>query len=179
MPQPEKWGFFKTLNRMGYMSSKPDPFSLALIHFASKSSLPMLEIGAAYGVATLAALKKSCRVIANDMGKRHLQILWKRTPARFRSRLTLLPGRIPDGISLPANSIGAVLACRVLHFLDGPNLELAVRKIYKWLAPQSYFVMVAETPYLKNWLPFLPVYEKRCKRNDPWPIAAQKKERES
>ena len=129
----------------------------------------MLEIGAAYGVATQVALKKGCYVIANDLDKRHLKILWQRTPARLKTHLKLLPGSFPNKIRMAPNSVGAVLACRVLHFLDGPTLEKGLKKIFGWLAPGGCFVMVAETPYLRNWLSFLPVYEKRCKKGSKWP----------
>lgn len=166
---PKKSGFISTLNNMGYMLSRPDPYSLSLINFAGESRLPMLEIGAAYGVATITALKKGCQVIANDLDRRHLKILWNRTPKRLRSSLTLLPGHLPNDLSLPPNSVGSVLACRVLHFLDGPNLQRAVRRIFRWLKPGGSFVVVAETPYLKNWGPFLPIYQKRCARGHLWP----------
>ena len=91
MPTPEVSGFVRTLNNMGYMTSALDPYSLAFTTFAPAAPGPALDIGAAYGIATLAALAGGARVIANDIDARHLDILSSRAPQEFRSRLVLAP----------------------------------------------------------------------------------------
>lgn len=169
MPEPEPNGFIKTLNGMGYMSAGLDQYSRAFADFAPKAQGKSLDIGAAYGVATLAALEAGASVIANDLDERHLKILWERAPAAQRPRLTLMPGAFPDGLDLPAGTLGAVLICRVMHFFDGPSIERAARKVHAWLAPGGKVFVVSETPYLRTALTFFPTYEARVKAGDPWP----------
>ena len=169
MPAPEPNGFVKTLNSMGYMTSSLDPFSRAFVEFAPQAPGRCLDIGAAYGIASLAALHNGAAVVANDIDERHLQILSGRTPASLRDRLTLAPGNFPDHIDFPAGSFGAVLLCRVMHFFDGPTIERAAEKLRSWLAPGGKAFVVSETPFLKTALTFFPTYQARLKAGDPWP----------
>src|SRR5690606_16142727 len=79
--QPEiKENFIVTLNQMGYMFIKPEKFMQSFIDFSAEISDPVLDIGAAYGIATLAALEKGACVVANDLDKRHLDILKSKVP---------------------------------------------------------------------------------------------------
>lgn len=169
MPSQDSVGFIKTLNNMGYMTSTLDPFSQKIIDFAKNSSGPLLEIGAAYGVATLKALEIGCQVIANDLDERHLKILLERTPKQEKERLTLLPGKFPEEINIPQKSVGAILICRVLHFFNGQRIELAINKAFGWLKSGGKLAIIAETPYLKNFQNFIPIYEQRKKQGHPWP----------
>lgn len=169
MPKPEPNGFVKTLNNMGFMTSTLDAFSQNFTDFSSQAPGPVLDIGAAYGVASLAALEKGARVIANDSDLRHLKILKDRTPTYLRSKLELLPGKFPEDLNIAPNSIGAVLICRVLHFLEGPAIQYAAQKLYQWIYPRGKVFVVAETPYLKNFKAFIPIYESRKAASAPWP----------
>lgn len=169
MPAPEPNGFVKTLNNMGYMTSGLDAYSQAFADFAPGAPGPALDIGAAYGVASLAALRKGARVIANDIDDRHLEILRGRVRPHLHSRLTLMPGSFPDGIAFPPGSLGAVLICRVMHFFDGPAIERAAAQALRWLAPGGKVFVVGETPFIGTAKAFFPTYEARLKAGDPWP----------
>jgi len=170
MPTPEANGFVKTLNNMGYMTSTLDVYSKAFAEFSPHGPGPALDIGAAYGVATLAALKNGAsRVLANDIDARHLEILADRAPEADRNRLDLVPGAFPDGFELMPESIGSILICRVMHFFNGPTLERAAAKLHAWLASGGKVFIVAETPYLKNFSAFIPTYEARRAAGAPWP----------
>jgi len=169
MPNAEPNGFVKTLNNMGYMTSTLDPFSQAFVDFSSKSSCPVLDIGAAYGVATLKALAKGASVIANDIDQRHLDILWERAPKSQRSRLQLKPGSFPHELHFTSNSIRAVLIARVFHFFSGPLIEESIAKIHEWLIPEGKLFIIAETPYLKSLQKFIPLYEERKREGNLWP----------
>ncbi|MDD5630258.1 MAG: class I SAM-dependent methyltransferase [Elusimicrobia bacterium] len=151
------------------MSAKPDIFSQAFVDFARKAPGPCLDVGAAYGVASLAALRNGASVIANDLDERHLEILRDRAPAEHRDRLTLLPGDFPDKIDFPQGSLGAVLICRVMHFFDGPKIERAAEKVRGWLAPGGKLFVVSETPFLGTTRSFFPTYLERVKAGHPWP----------
>ena len=174
MPAPEFNGFIKTLNQMGFMTSSLDPYSQAFVQYAaqncsSPSSAPVLEIGAAYGVATLGALEKGAKIIANDLDPRHLEILSKRAEGIHNSSLVLAAGNFPETLDFPPESIGAVLICRVIHFFDGLTIEKAADKLFHWLIPGGKIFVVGETPYLKNCQAFVPIYESRKQAGDLWP----------
>src|ERR1700741_2662682 len=81
MPEAEPNGFVRNLNNMGYMTSGLARYSRKFVAFAAETGRPCLDVGAAYGVATLAALEAGARVISNDIEPRHLEILRERAPA--------------------------------------------------------------------------------------------------
>ena len=169
MPEPEESGLVRTLNSMGTMTPAPDIFSRAFIDFAPKAPGRCLDIGAAYGVATLPALRGGASIIANDIDERHLKILLNRVPPEQRSRLELAPGEFPDRIDFPAGSLGAVLICRGMHFFDGPRIERAAAKAMEWLAPGGKVFVVGESPFIGTAKAFFPTYESRQKAGNPWP----------
>lgn len=169
MPAIDATGFTPTLNRMGGMTPVLDAFGEAFVAFAPTAPGPVLDVGAAYGVASLAALAAGATVIANDLDPRHLAVLLERAPQVDRDRLTLLPGQFPDGIDLAENSLGAVLLARMLHFLDGPTIIRGLAKLHAQLAPGGKVFGVAVTPYLSKLVPFRPTYEARQAAGDPWP----------
>lgn len=172
MPKPDgrfNDHFIPTLNKTGYMVTVLDPISEAWTIFAAKAPGPALEIGAAYGVASIAALKNGAPVIANDLSTEHLNVLKDQAPSDLLDRLTLLPGKFPDDLSIQPNSIGALLICRVMHFFWPEQIERAAEKIYALLAPGGRAFLVNESPYLKNLAPFYKIFEERKAKGDPWP----------
>src|SRR5262245_32852905 len=120
MPEA-KAGLIPTLNQMGWMTVGLDAFSQAFVDFAPTAPGPVLDIGAAYGVASIAALNKGARVIANDLDPRHLEILRDNAPSAYARNLSLRPGAFPDELDFEEDSLGGILACRILHFFDGPT----------------------------------------------------------
>ncbi len=156
-----------TRNRMGWTSNQINALSQLFVDHCRTASLPVLDLGAAYGVATLPALAAGARVIANDLDAEHLAVL--ASLAGPNSRLQLLPGRFPNQLDLPPASLGAVHASNVLHFLDGPELTLGAAKIANWLAPGGQLFIHAGTPYQQPFSRFIPQYEQRVAAGDPWP----------
>lgn len=168
MPEPEANGFVVTLNKQGYMTSTIDVYMQAFIDYASTCSGKVVDIGAAYGVATIPALTKGANVIANDTDERHLNILKDRTPPEFHSNLELLVGSFPDDLNFEKNCIEAFLIARVLHFFSPEKLLFSINKLHDWLKPNGKIFLTAETPYLKNIATFIPIYEKRLKEGELW-----------
>ncbi len=168
IPSAEPNGFVKTLNQMGYMTSTLDPVSQEFVRFAKNQTLPVLDLGAAYGVASRQALMAGARVIANDLDGRHLDLFESTLPEPERSRLSKLPGDLRS-LSLPEGSCSAILVCRVLHFFRGEEIEAAAQKFHRWLAKGGRIFVVCETPYLKNFSSFIPVYEERKRSGVRWP----------
>jgi O-methyltransferase involved in polyketide biosynthesis len=113
-------GWIPTLNKMGYMTERlSEPFSEEFAEFASRIGAPALDVGAAYGVATLEALKRGAHVIANDVEPRHLELLSRRVPEAWKARLTLAPGVFPEGLSFSASSLGAVASAPCVACSNG------------------------------------------------------------
>ena len=161
LPVADGGGFIPTLNRFGWMATELDSISNEFLSFSKTQTLPVLDIGTAYGHATLLALKGGAKVIANDIDDRHLSILLESVPPELRGNLTLDNNRFPNQMNFPPQSLSAVLACRLLHFLTGEELELGVRKIYDWLAPGGKVFVFANAPFRKNLSLFLSQYDQR------------------
>lgn len=169
IPLPEPSGFIPTLNRMGYMTSTLDPVSCSFIGFSSVASGPVLDIGAAYGIASRQALRTGAKVAVNDLDSRHLDLLRDSISLKSeQSRLSLHPGDFLS-IDWEKDHYGAVLVARVLHFLDGPAFEAAARKLYDLLAPGGRCYIVCETAWLRNFQSFIPEFEQRISQGDLWP----------
>lgn len=170
MPKAEESGFVPTLNKTGYMTSTLDSYSQEFVEFAAlNKNDTVLEIGAAYGIATLQVLKKGGRVVANDIDERHLEILSQNCPVNDRVRLTLMPGSFPEKLRIPNESFSAILIARVLHFFDGNTIEKSLKIVHSWLKQKGKLFIVSETPYAKNWLDFIPEYERRLRMGERWP----------
>lgn len=168
--QPEiKENLIVTLNRMGYMLVKPERFMQFFIDFAAKSKAPALDIGAAYGVATLAALEKGAQVVANDMDVRHLEILQSKVPDHLQKQLQIKVGKIPSDLDFSRNYFGTILASRVLNFVDPNLLRSSFALIYKWLKPGGRFIYLGATPFMGTFKDFLPQYMKNKEDGCEWP----------
>lgn len=169
LPPPQPDGRYATLNKMGWAINSIDIYTQEFINFAAKSKQPVLEIGAAYGFATHAALNNNAVVIANDLDPRHLEILLSNTPKNLRKNLILMPGRFPEDLHITDGSLSAILASRVFHFFNPEEMQLAAHTMHKWLMPGGKAYIIAESTYLKPWAKFIPVYEARKAANMLWP----------
>lgn len=158
-----------TLNKMGWMLEKPELYNDAFIDYAANVPGPCLEIGAAYGVSTLAALKKGARMIANDLSPDHLKILWAETPDDLKNNLTLMPGAFPEAITLEKNTLDAVLSSRMLNFLPPEALQSGLKTIFDWLKPGGKFFVVLSSPFMGNFESFLPQYWQNIQNAEPHP----------
>lgn len=166
---PRQWvkGLVPTMNDKGFMFEVLDRYAEEFIETAANSDRASLDIGCAYGVATLPALIRGARITACDMDIRHLQVLESRTPPQVRNHLTLVPGILPD-IALPENHFGALLCSRVLHFLTGDEIEQSLRNMYRWLCAGGKIFLVADTPY-GIWRKFVPDWEMNIAAGSRWP----------
>lgn len=172
MPDADEFGFVKTFNNTGYMTTSLDEFSREWVKFARVSKGVNADIGAAYGVATLAALENSqAQVLAIDLDPGHLEVLKTRAQdIGASSRLQTAAGNFPDDFSSVENeSLENILICRMLHFFNGPQLQNAIHWCFQKMRAGGRLVLVNETPYLKNFKSFIPIYEERKKRGDEFP----------
>ncbi len=170
-PAPENDGKIKTLNAMGYMTPDVDVITQDFIHFASIAPLPVLDIGAAYGVATILALKKGATVIANDIDPRHLTLIAQNETLsqKQKSRLFLKEGAVPDEVDFPEHSLSALLLCRVMHFFTPEQIDHLFEKATRWLMPQGRLYIVTMTPYHYVLAGFSSIYAQRLREGIAWP----------
>src|SRR5258708_4219447 len=86
-------------------AAAPSPAAEEFVALAGSASRPLLEIGAAYGNATLPALRAGATVIANDVSASELGVLASTAPQADRRRLVLMPARFPEEIRLGDGSL--------------------------------------------------------------------------
>jgi polyketide synthase PksL len=158
-----------TANLKGRTSTLPNEYSQLFIAACATITLPVLDIGAAFGVATLPALSQGATVIANDIDEAHLEHIARMCPPQHRDRLTLLKARFPDDIDLSPGSLGAVHASNLFNFLTPDELERGMVAIARWLAPGGRLFAISGTPYAKNVMRFIPEYERRRRAGERWP----------
>jgi len=155
-----------TSNKKGF-TYQLTSFGKAFINFASRSARPVMDIGAAFGVATLPAVLTGAKVIAVDVDDHHLDTLRKSLNPSLHSHLDARKLRFPD-FDMPAGSLGAVYMSQVLPFLTGPEIELGARKIFDWLEPGGEVFVVSFTPYISHVKSFIPIYETRKLLGNRW-----------
>jgi SAM-dependent methyltransferase len=168
-PKAIEDGLIPTDDSMGIMTEEPSPAAERFIALAATAGRPLLEVGAAYGNATLPALRAGGTVIANDLSASELAVLATAAPEADRRRLVLMPARFPDEIPLGEASLSGVLAAQVLHFFDGPTVERAFQNVQRWLEPGGGFFVVVMTPSLSWYSRLRPEYEKRARAGQRWP----------
>ncbi len=168
MPDPIEDGKIPTLNKTGYMTSDQCNLSLKFIEDAGKATLPVLDIGAAYGITTLPALKLGAQVIANDIDTRHLLLLREQALPKFWERLTLNRYQFPQFTNFPNESLDIILINRVSHFLTPDEMEETLQKAFKWLTPGGRLYIITMSPHHYLLERFLPVYNQRVHNKVIW-----------
>ena len=164
--------FIQTQNKQGFMTLELDPISQQFVDDCAAIAVndgQVLEVGAAYGVASLKALDNGVKLIANDMDEKHLVVLACNYFGSKRGTLQTVAGRYPDEMIFEKASFDAILICRVLHFMDGPQLVSVLKHTRELLKPGGKLYTVNETPYIKTWQTLIPEYERRKQQGIKWP----------
>lgn len=162
-------GLIPTDNAMGVMTRELSPAAEAFVQLAASAQFPLLDVGAAYGNATLPALRAGATVIAADLSASQLSRLANSTPVADRPRLIPLPARFPDQLPLADACLAGVLAAQVLHFLNGSQVEAAFQSVHRWLVPGGYFFALVMTPSLSYYRNLRSAYEERARQGERWP----------
>lgn len=168
LPATNLPGAIPTLNSRGFMLEALDEYATEFAATAGKARNEVLDMGCAYGVATLAALDHGAKVCACDMEAAHLNILKDRVKPEHQSSLRTVVGLLPD-VLFPAQSFDAILASRVIHFLTGDDIRITLRKMYDWLTPGGKLFLVVDTPYMPGWNSIVPSYETKKAAGELWP----------
>jgi SAM-dependent methyltransferase len=171
---PKQWteGLVPTMNDKGFMFEVLDDYAREFIEHAGTSGEPAIDIGCAYGIATIGALQRGATMTACDMDPRHLEVLKSRTPEHLHDRLTLMTGELPD-IDLPEAHFGSLLCSRVLHFLYGDDVDSSVANFFRWLKPGGKMYLIADTPF-GIWRNFIPTWEENERNGERWPGIMEK-----
>lgn len=162
-------GRIPTLNQRGFTTAFPDPTSEKFIELAAKIEGEVLDIGCAFGVTVKRVLKAGSRICACDMDPRHLDILFQSVDPAEKARVRCVIGVLPY-IDFEEGAFSAILCSRVLHFLNGNDIELSLSKMYRWLRQGGRVFLIVDTPYsgaTKDRV--VPEYERKKALNDPWP----------
>ena len=157
-----------TLNNKGFMSTSLDPVSAAFTIYAGQSDGLSLDLGCAYGIASLTALERGAQVVACDMDPGHVQVLLSKTTPDMEGRIAGVVAEMPR-IAFRPNSYAAILCSRALHFLNGDDVTETIAAMADWLEPGGKAFIIADTPYTGFWARGAADYEKRKAAGDPWP----------
>ncbi len=159
-----------TMNQYGYMKFEWDEFGKNFAQFAKETEKLVLEIGPAYGWVTHKILEMNKTIIAADISKEHLEVLVRNAPQDKLDKLFLYHASFPEEVDFPEESLGVILASRILHFLSGDKIEEGLDKIYKWLEPNGKFVCTNCSIYhysVKD--QWLSTFKDREKQGVKWP----------
>ncbi len=168
LPESPVEGLIPTLNNTGWMTQALDEISEQFADYAGQADGEVLDVGCAYGIATLAALNNGASVCACDIEPKHLEILQQRVPQEQLPRFRTVAGALPN-VDFPAGSFGAIIASRVLHFLTGQDVETTVGKMAEWLTPGGRLFLIADSPYTGPWAAQSADYERRKAAGEDWP----------
>jgi SAM-dependent methyltransferase len=167
MPEQIK-GMIPTLNGTGAMTTVLPACSQLFVEFAATSGGEVMDMGCAYGVATVAALEQGARVLAVDIEEQHLTILANTVAPRLRGRLSTLAGALPDMDFAPGR-FQAIHAARILHFLPPQAFRQSICKMAQWLAPGGRLFLICDSPYFPHWAARVDEYERLNAQGEEWP----------
>ena len=164
----EKNGLKRTLNNRGFMHPMTWP-SLAFVAYASESLDPVLDLGCAYGVASIEAIQRGATVYAVDACGDHLRVLEENLAPEKGRHLFTQQALFPFQTNFERGFFGAILMSHILQFLDGDEIMSGFSKIYTWLKPDGRLFISTYTPYYKNLKKYIPIYEAKKREGHPWP----------
>ena len=171
LPPPAEDGRIPVYNGDGYASPEPHPLSQEFVLFSSNSKYPVLDIGAAYGLISINALKNGATVICNEKEKKQLEYIChiKSITQEEKKRLYLKHVSILE-IDFPKESLGAIHMSRVMHFFKPNEVELFFQKAYNWLIPNGRIYIITMSQYhYGNPEGFSDYYNKEIKKGTEFP----------
>ena len=150
------------------MSPMLDHLSLEFVIDSRTISGQLLDMGCGEGLATLAALGRGGRVTAVDPDAAALQRLKERVPPEQQSRLQALAGSLPS-VDFGVGEFSGIHVAHVLHFLNGREVEVSLRKFARWLSPRGRLYLSVLTPLGSFWESFHEEFIRRSNLGARWP----------
>jgi SAM-dependent methyltransferase len=170
LPEPEEDGRIKTINpEGGYMTQSNLGISTDFLSFCKTSATsPVFDGGAAFGIATQAALATGATVIANDIEALHLHYI-SHHAGEHTERLFLREGPLPGSLDFPEASLSAIHLSRVLHFVAPDDFLKVFENAFKALVPGGRLFVLVASPYHWACPGFAEDYEERLKQGVRFP----------
>ena len=145
-------GLERTKNKTGFMYLRIGESATHWLNSLPHSSSPLLDLGAAYGVHTLHAMKAGRDVIAVDMEQAHIDDLRVRADDYAKSSAaenSTGPGKLvratvatlPDPSVCADESVAGVLLSEVIHFMRPGQPQVVFSDIFRWLKPGGRLVV--------------------------------------
>lgn len=165
--------FINTNNQFGVMHNL-NPIAKAFVECAKDANYPVMDIGAAYGVATLPVLASGKQIVACDIDPKHLQVIQQEALKLLGSEtdvaalLQVIHGKFPH-IVMPTAQFDAILMSHVLPFLTGSEIEAGIHKAYEALRPGGKLFILSYTIYNKLMKNYINRYQQRKLAGDKWP----------
>ncbi|WP_310619795.1 class I SAM-dependent methyltransferase [Flexibacterium corallicola] len=157
-------GCHTTTNHRGIIFKSLSKASRDFVTFTSHIDKPALDMGCAFGVATLPVLQKHKHIVACDLSKEHLRVLRENTPENLLCYLQTQVGCFPQDFQFKENSIGAIHCSHLLHFLTGDELMAGLEKFKVWLCETGKLFINVGTPSL----PFLGHFQEEYLKRKHW-----------
>ncbi|CAO5678168.1 MAG: hypothetical protein HEEMFOPI_00304 [Holosporales bacterium] len=171
LPEPQSDGRIQTLNEKGASSPVLDDATLSFLSYAKGKTV--LEVGCGYGDVLLSAASPNeyGLYVLNDLDLRHLYLAAKRLKEKFGTESTKNVKLWQADITKTNSStmFDAILVARVLHFFSPEDLSKTISNLYSMLNPGGQIFVIAITPYVKRFEKFIPEYELRKEKHDPFP----------
>jgi SAM-dependent methyltransferase len=148
----------------GFTTVEPGYFGKRFISYTNSlpPSATIIDIGPAWrGVTVVPVLAQGHTVHAVDREADELRALaWSARDAskasqnshlkQWQEKLRMVHGALPDRLPFASNSVDAVMAGSVLHFLTPKEVILAMDEIFRVLRPGGRVFIEAQTPYMKG-----------------------------
>lgn len=170
---PDEWvqGMLKTDNQMGVTTLELAPPAIDFVDYANFCDKPILDIGCGYGVSSLAALKTGAKVIALDLSQSHLDVLTSNTPDKLKGNLQTKVVSFPGDVVFEKNSLSAVHATMIFHFLTPDEITKGFGLIFDWLEPGGKLFLGNMSPYLGlyDWHALSKAYDDNLKAKEQYP----------
>ncbi|WP_299005757.1 class I SAM-dependent methyltransferase [uncultured Shewanella sp.] len=160
--------FRSTVNHKGVMVKQFSDVSQYFIRDAVNASHTLIDMGCAYGIATLPILEMHKNIVACDLSQEHLDILKQETPEKLLPYLTLKQGDFPYDFSFEKNSISGIHCSYIFNLMTAEAVSLALTHCFNWLIPGGKLYINAPTPYL-NGLNFIDEFQRREANGEPFP----------
>ena len=172
LPEPAPDGRIRVLSDKGYATTNIMGTTKEFVEFSSTCKYPVFDIGAAYGEATIAALKRGATVIANEIEDGSLNYIIKRKELNNndRERLYLKKGFVPFDMDFEPDSLGAIHASRVMHFFKPEEVKYFFKKAHEWLINNGVLFIITSSPF--HWFTpdgFYEQYDKKFKEGIEFP----------
>lgn len=172
-PESDSNGRTATMNRMGGESpvtgEMMDPATRA---FVEEARGVVLDVGGCYGSVMRRVMqsKPNIEYHLNDLNMNHLFVAASqlRQEGLDGQSVSFIHGDITQEWNIWPQ-YDAIFVGRVLHFFNPVQMSMALNNLHKLLKPGGKIYVVAITPYVDGYKPFIAEYQKRVKRGDEYP----------